>query len=152
ALASDVNISAQAMELPGHVRAVVDCVGQQYEIEVTCPAWSGSVRQLGGANPAQFQLQAENGRVVSPLGLVAMIYYNRGVYAFNERRFAESLSANRRALLLDPDDKMARGNLLAAVNNWALALCDAGYYPEAERLLAAGQQFEPNHATFTHNV
>jgi hypothetical protein len=148
ALASDLNISAQAMKLPGHVRAVVECVGEPYEIEVTCPAWNSAVRRLSSG---QFQSQ-ENGRVVSPLGLVAMIYYNRGVDAFNERRFGESLAANRRALLLDPQDNTARGNMLAAVNNWALALCDAGYYAEAEHLLADGQQFEPNHATFAHNA
>ncbi len=38
------------------------------------------------------------------------------------------------------------------MNNWALALCDEGYYSEAERLLADGQQFEPSHATFAHNA
>lgn len=155
ALAGDMNIPAQAMELPGHVRAVVECVGQRYEIEVTCPAWTSAVRRwgdVGSANGDFSQPQAESGRVISPMGLVAMIYYNRGVDAFNERRFGESLAANRRALLLDPEDKTARGNMLAAVNNWALALCDAGYFAEAERLLADGQQFEPSHATFAHNA
>ena len=102
-------------------------------------------------NSDSYQSQA-SGRVIPPMGVVAMIYYNRGVDAFNERRFGESLAANRRALLLDPEDKTARGNMLAAVNNWALALCDAGYFAEAERLLADGQQFEPSHATFAHNA
>jgi tetratricopeptide (TPR) repeat protein len=158
ALAADLDVRAQAIELPGHVRAVVNCGQQRYEIEVTCPIWSGAVRRLDAAadlhsgGNENVGSAAEANREISPLGLVATIYYNRGIDAFNERRFAEALAANRRALLLDPENKLARGNLLAAVNNWALALCDAGYFAEAETLLVDGQQFDPNHSAFVHNA
>ena len=81
-----------------------------------------------------------------------MIYYNRGIDAFNERRFGDAIAANRRALMLDSDNQIARGNLMAAANNWALALCDAGYFAEAERLLTDGQQFDPGHLAFAHNA
>ena len=42
----------------------------------------------------------------------------------------EEISGSEKAyntsLLFDPQDEPARNNLLAAHNNWALALCDAG--------------------------
>ncbi|HZZ28098.1 MAG TPA: hypothetical protein VFE46_08855 [Pirellulales bacterium] len=147
ALAAELNIPAQAIELPGHVRAVVDCGGQQYEVEATCPVWQAAVRKYIA------DLQAiGTARAVSPCGLVAMIYYNRGIDAFNERRFAEAVAVNRKALLLDSENLLARENLLAAINNWALALCDAHRFAEAETLLTEGEQFDPQHAAFFHNA
>ena len=163
ALAADAGLDATAVELPGHVRAVIETGAGRYEVEVTCPKWPDA---MGRAElVAQYPLTptrstgltaglspGEREREVSAAGLLAMIYYNRGVDAFTERRFAEAVAVNRRALLLDPENRLAYGNLLAAVNNWALALCDAGYFTAAETLLAAGQKFDPNHLAFTHNA
>ena len=81
-----------------------------------------------------------------------MIYYNRGVDAVYHGRYAEAVAANRKALLLDPNNATARGNLLAAVNNWSLALADAGRFNEAQRLLAAGRRYAPDHLPFVHNA
>ncbi len=81
-----------------------------------------------------------------------MIYYNRGIDAFNDRRYADAVALNRKALLLDAENKSARGNLLASINNWSLALADAGQFDAAEALLAAGRKFDPNHAAFAHNA
>jgi tetratricopeptide (TPR) repeat protein len=156
ALAAEFDIQAQAIELPGHVRAVVVCQGRHYEVEVTCPVWQEAVREneadSDGRLSALSPEAALAGRVISPCGQVAMIYYNRGIDAFNTGRFAEAVATNRKALLLDPANKLARGNLLAAVNNWALMLCDAGHFAEAETLLAEGEQFDPSHAAFVHNA
>ena len=161
ALAGDVGLDAQAIELPGHVRAVIEASDHQYEIEVTCPAWPEAVKsepriQSDGSEIRSYHLRRANvstaGREVSLLGLLAMIYYNRGVDAFNSNRFAESIAANRRALLLDPDNRLAYGNLLAAINNWALALGDRGNFAEAETLLKEGRQFDPAHLPFVHNA
>ncbi len=114
------DVPVQAMELPGHVRAMVDCADQRYEIEVTCPVWSQAIRRCedGGTlttprrvdfgDPTLSPSERESGRRVSPLGLVAMIYYNRGIDAFNDRQFATALATNRRALLLDPDNAIVR--------------------------------------------
>ena len=51
-----------------------------------------------------------------------------------------------------PANATARGNLLAAVNNWALTLAAAGRFNEAENLLAAGSRFAPEHLPFQHNA
>jgi tetratricopeptide (TPR) repeat protein len=156
-LAEQYDVPVQAIELPGHVRAIIDCGDQRYEIEVTCPVWSQAYRAVRTASNLTNQATGtadsfDAGWPVSPLGLVASIYYNRGIDAFNDRRFAEALLINRRALLLDPDNAMVRANLLATVNNWGLALCDGGHYAEAEKLLIEGQQFAPQHEAFQHNA
>ena len=167
ALASDFGLNANAVELPGHVRVEATAGNDLLEIEVTCPTWPDAVRRLApipagrgqgeaaaAENHALGPAQDENGnrRLVSPLGLVAMIYYNRGIDAFYDQRYSEAVAANRRALLLDSANSTARGNLLAAVNNWALALSNARYFPEAESLLDAGLRFDPTHAAFVHNA
>jgi tetratricopeptide (TPR) repeat protein len=157
ALAGEVGLNARAVELPGHVRVEVNAGDDRYEIEITCPTWPDAVRRLSpsplaGEGRGEGDAEGKNRREVSALGLVAMIYYNRGIDAFYDHRYAEAVAANRRALLLDPDNGAARGNLLAAVNNWALALGDAGRYADAESLLAAGLRYDPTHAPFIHNA
>ncbi len=157
ALSEQYDVPVQAIELPGHARALIDCGDQRYEIEVTCPVWSQAYRPIpSGSNTASQTARSaelpDGGRAVSPLGLVAMFYYNRGIDAFNDRHFATALAINRQVLLLDPDNAIARANLLATVNNWALALCDSGHFAEAERLLVEGQQLAPQHEAFQHNA
>ncbi len=151
ALASDCGLDAAAVELPGHVRAVVRCDRDRCEIEATCAdehqaiRWSYSPINSSAAGEHAF-------RAVSARGLVAMLYYNRGVDAFHAGRFADSIAANRRALRLDAANELARGNLLATVNNWSLALAANGHFVAAESLLAAGREFAPQHQPFMHNA
>lgn len=144
ALAAECGLEAQAIELPGHVRAMIPVGDHRWEIEITSPNWDEAVRELdlSGAQP----------RSVAPAGLIAMIYYNQGIDAFHTSDFATAIAANRKALLLDSNNAKARGNLLAAVNNWALALCQTGQLEGADLLLKAGIKFDAKHAAFTHNA
>ena len=155
--------------MPGHVRVVVNCDRSLLQIEVTCPLWPDAVRPIpnvdnadlagatGSAN-ARTPSDSDTGRAsdtlreISVSGVLAMIYYNRGIDAFNDRRYADAVALNRKALLLDAGNQTARGNLLASINNWALALSDAGQFDAAESLLAAGRRFDPSHAAFVHNA
>jgi hypothetical protein len=152
-LANEAGLSARGLELPGHVRVVVDADGGCFELEVTCPRWQEAMRwQPSGASEIDSANEPGPRREVSELGLIAMIYYNRGIDAFEQHLFAAAVAANRRALLLDPSNTAARGNLLAAVNNWALALSDVKRFEEAKSLLEAGLRFDPQHAAFAHNL
>jgi hypothetical protein len=157
ALAQEMNLDAQAVEMPGHVRAIVNCDGQQYAVEVTCPVWADAIRPKNdlenslGVDQTWRSVRGSQERDVSSAGLVAMIYYNRGIDAFNTGRYSDAIIANRKALLLDAESRNARGNLLAAVNNWALALGDEGDFAAAESLLDFGQQFDPQHLPFSQN-
>jgi tetratricopeptide (TPR) repeat protein len=152
ALARELKLEVHAVEMPGHVRVVVQCDGQFEEIEATCPRWPEAMRSISPLSPGVRAGGTRPERAITSSGLLAMIYYNRGIDAFNDRQYADAVALNRGALRLDPDNQTARGNLLASINNWALALGDIGQFDAAERLLAAGRNFDPNHAAFAHNA
>ena len=169
ALAKELNVDARAVEMPGHVRVVVPSDGKLNEVEATCSRWPEAVRPIpnvghadlagatgaaGAATPCDVDTGRASGtlREISTAGVLAMIYYNRGIDAFNDHRYSAAVELNRKALLLDAGNQTARGNLLASINNWALALGDTGQFEAAESLLAAGRRFDPHHAAFAHNA
>ena len=79
-----------------------NATGEFDEIEVTCPRWPEAVRRLEPSLPALSQGEKENERQISSSGLLAMIYYNRGIDAFNDRRYADAVALNRKALFWMP--------------------------------------------------
>ena len=130
------------------------------DVENTCPRW------FNFAGDPQLQQQllrtalGEHGdyaakvaqrREVSPVQLLAMIYYNRGIDRLSQRRFPEALAANAQALRLDPANTAARGNLLATLNNWAIALGEAGQYREAAAKIEEGMALDPAYPTLAPN-
>lgn len=145
ALATDCGLTVRAVEMRTHAYSIVAVADQSLTIETTCPTWFNepqsprSPNAVGGA------------REVSPAALVAVIYYNRGTAALGKNDFAEAVSANLRALQLDPTNAPARGNLLAAMNNWALTLSADGKYPEAIELLDQGRRLDAEHQPFLLN-
>jgi tetratricopeptide (TPR) repeat protein len=65
---------------------------------------------------------SKKSREITPVQLIATIYYNHGVDLLNEKRFAEAAMLNIKALYLDPENEAAWGNLMVVINNWALEL------------------------------
>ena len=145
ALATDCGLTVRAIELPTHAYSVVTAGDQSFIVETTCPTW---FKESPQPRPTA---DAVNGREVSPAALVAVIYYNRGTAALGKSDFPDAVSANLRALQLDPTDTPARGNLLAAMNNWALAQSAEGKYPEAVELLDQGRRLDADHQPFLLN-
>ena len=80
-----------------------------------------------------------------------MIYYNRGVDLLADGHFAEAIAANAKVLRLDPANKTVRGNFLAAINNWAIALAATQHFAEAANLLQRGLATEPAYKPFQLN-
>ena len=111
-----------------------------------------SPAHLFTSSPAHCPVSEAASRPLSRAALLAMLYYNRAIDAFQHERFADAVVLNRKSLLLDGDNPTARGNLLAAVNNWALALAAAGRFDEAQSLLTAGRRYAPDHEPFAHNA
>lgn len=146
------------VEMPGHAMSRVRLPNGPLDIETTCSAWfrlmddpkrqAQSVRDTLGAMSGGAR---SSSREVSGIGLVAMVYYNRGVDLLAAARYAEAASANAKALTLDHDSQTARGNLLATVNNWAIALGQSGRLDEAISILEAGMAIDPRYEPFTLN-
>ena len=156
-LALRFGLEPVALELPGHAMTRLRLGGASLDVETTCPGWF----QLRHDPRRQAALVAKTlgagysnsraGREVSPVELIAMIYYNRGVDLLSEQRFAEAAAANAKALRLDPTSKTARGNLLATLNNWAITVGAKHQYEEAIRLLTQGLELDRHYETFTAN-
>ncbi|MBN2476213.1 MAG: tetratricopeptide repeat protein [Pirellulales bacterium] len=157
-LAGEVGLGVCGLEIPGHAMSRVALPDAAIDVETTCPRWfrlSGDPRHLAemvqetiGRDPAEDRSQA---REISPVQMTAMIYYNRGVDFLAKGQFHQAAAANAKALWLDPASATARGNLLATVNNWAIALGTSQHYAEAIVLLRRGLAIDPLYAPFEVN-
>ena len=180
-LAEKAGLDVCALEKPGHALSRVKFVGSAaIDIETTCPTWfdlqSDEERQFaaqlrvaptpGKANPATAQnavpATAEpkvksfsDLREISPVQLVATIYYNRGVDLYAKKSHPEAAAANVKALYLDKDNEQAWTNLLVSINNWALDAVDEKkeerLYNLAVILLDQGVSLDPTYDKFRAN-
>ncbi len=158
-LAAELGLSACGLELPGHVMSRLALVDGPYDVETTCPQWfqlsADPQQRLKWIERARGKReegpQDHPGREVSPLQLTAMIYYNRGVDLLAEQRFDEALAANAKALRLDQSNATARGNLLAALNNWAINLAAAADFAAAVGRLESGMELDRSYPAFGVN-
>ena len=91
-------------------------------------------------------------RVLSARQLVALIYYNRGVACFARKQYAQAAELSARALQLDFKNAAAHENLMAAVNNWAIALSEERRFDEAQSLLRFGHAAAPEDASLRRNL
>ena len=156
-LAAEFGLDTSAIELPTHVFSQVITAEGPLDVETTCPAWFTVVGDLSGGAELMRQVtglsedRSTARRPVSDVQLLGVIYYNRGVDLLAEGRYQDAIAANLKALLFDPASSTAWGNLLAAINNGALAEGDAGNFAAGLALLQRGQLVAPNYAGFQAN-
>jgi len=157
-LAAEFGLPVCGLEAPGHAMSRLKRPEGALDIETTCPRWfqllddpGQQARLLEKTLGAAAAKDRRPLREVSAVEMAAMIYYNRGVELLGQKRFAEAASVNAKALRLDPANRTARGNFLATLNNWAIALGSAGRYAEAAGLLRQGLSIEPSYETFAVN-
>lgn len=131
-LGAELGLDATALHLPAHVR--VQLLSPPLEIEPT---------SRNGLLASTARASEPSRRPISPAALVAKLYYNQGVAAAARREHAVAIAAFDRSLLLDAGDATARQNLVAALSNGALALCDKEAFAEAARLLSEAARLEP---------
>jgi tetratricopeptide (TPR) repeat protein len=157
-LAGEFHLKVCGLESPGHAMSRLQLAEGALDIETTCPKWFQLIEQ-----PQKRAEQAEKAlkhlpagdrrkvREVTPVELIAMIYYNRGVDLLGQKHFAEAAAANAKALRLDPSNLTARGNFLATINNWAIDLGASRHFDEAAELLRLGMSIEPRYDAFATN-
>lgn len=114
------------------------------DVETTCAEWFDV--------PASERphVEAEE-REISDRALIGKIYFNRGVALLERRDFAAAIELIRTSLLWDAHDPSARENLLAGLNNWALAECDARRFAAAARLIDEGLAIDPTYQPLLAN-
>ena len=157
-LAEAIGLNVQAVETPEHVYSVVTTPAGPLEIEMTCRRWFAVIddrakrRALVEQTLGKPAPEPAAARRLSAAGLVALIYYNAGVDAIAGERFADAAQSNLKALRLDPANRLARGNLLATLNNWALQRARQRDYAGAVALLSHGRRIDRRHEPFQANL
>jgi len=158
-LATRVGLDTQAVQIPAHAmsRVILDG-GGWLDVETTCPRWFELMHdpKRRAEMLAKTLGRPEDGtshepRELTDCQLVAMLYYNRGVDLLAKGRYAEALAANAKALRLDPASATARGNLLATLNNWAIALSTQDRFADAIARLRQGEAIGPDYEPFGVN-
>jgi tetratricopeptide (TPR) repeat protein len=142
-LAAEAGIELEIWSRPGHV--YLARLGSRERIEPGSAAWKASADEDSAKSPAP------PARRITPLQLIGKFYYNRGLVRLQEGRHAEGVELIRTSLRLDPQDREARGNLLAGLNNWAVALCRKDRFAEAQRLIAQGLAIDGGYAPLVAN-
>ncbi|GHT44697.1 hypothetical protein FACS189454_02790 [Planctomycetales bacterium] len=183
-LAEKAGLDVYALEMPGHALSRVKFEGVSVDLETTCPNWfslqnnaerlNATTRRIAQApatvNPVtgnamttvniapppieNLEDLSKKLREVTPVQLVATIYYNIGVDKHARQQFAEMAAANAKAIYLDRKNQTAWGNMLAAINNWALELvADKGKerFDIAAVLLDQGLMLDPTYENFKVN-
>jgi len=182
-LAEKAGLDVCALEMPGHALSRVKFAdGIAMNLETTCPTWfelqSDKERRMAtlqvvapalatpesamaqnAAAPPEVVAEAElpsNLREISPVQLVATIYYNIGVDLLTRKCYPEAAAANIKALYLDKNNGQAWLNLLASLNNWALELAQDNngkgrQYDVATIILDQGVSLDPTYANFRSN-
>lgn len=152
--AGRIGLSPTPVAVPAHVFSRFEGT-PPFDIETTCPDWFAIVQDperrartrygqvLNSAGPRP--------RALTPTELVGKVYYNRGVAAIERRDFAAAIGLLRKSLRLDAHDAPARENLLAAINNGALACSDAAEFEQASALLRFGRDLDGTYAPFAAN-
>jgi len=179
-LAEKAGLDVCALEMPGHALSRVRFTeGVAMNLETTCPTWfdlqsdqeRAMATQRVSAAPVVAQpepVKAQNAaappeamtelsshlREITPVQLVATIYYNIGVDLITKKRYPEAAAANIKALYLDKRNEQAWSNLLASLNNWALELTKeegGSQYHVATVILDQGVSLDPTYANFSSN-
>ncbi|MCA9269675.1 MAG: hypothetical protein KDA41_14440, partial [Planctomycetales bacterium] len=162
------DLEATGLATDGHVLCRIRGVGandftssgeehsaaESFDVETTCPRWFQLQKSAANRAIDKRRTSARSPRKLRELSdveLVAKVYYNRGVAAFRQDQFEVGLRYTRWSLKCDPHDTVARGNVLAGLNNWALALCAAGEYDAAARQLSELRRLDPNYPSLAEN-
>lgn len=149
AIGKRLGLDVRAIEVPDHAFSIVYDGLDHMDVETTTSE---------GFNPhrdriAEFenltgfryipQSNKAKRREINAAGLAALIYYNHGVTHLSEGRYREALSANFRAMSLDPEFSSAATNALAALGRWSSDLADKKQWRQATEVAGIGVRLAP---------
>ena len=155
-LARRCGLQVVAVESPAHVHSRILAGGASFDVQTTAPDGLSPGRAGAGRQGSSFGVRLPVAtdtppRVLSDVQLVAMVFYNRGVEMLRREQFPAAVAANEISRRLDPQSETARGNLLAALNNWSVTLCRAGQFERSLQMLLRGLAIDPRHESLLEN-
>ncbi len=152
-------IDVRGIEVPDHALAIVYDGTRNADVETTTPAGFNPSRSRAAVDAFTQRTgfayipssRSDQRREISPLGLVALIYYNRGVEFSRQERYQEALKAYFSSLSLDREAGSAVKNALAGLANWSVHLAKKGEFQQALQVVGAGLKLAPEDRTLLHN-
>jgi tetratricopeptide (TPR) repeat protein len=149
ALGKRLGLDVRAIEVPDHAFAILYDGADHSDVETTTPLGFNPSRDRQAAFEKLTgytyipQANKAKRREIDLAGLAALIYYNHGVFALKDGRYADALIANFRALSLDQEFDSAVKNALAALGRWSFDLADQGKWEAATQAAGVGVSLAP---------
>ncbi len=178
-VADSLGFEVRVLQSPTHAYCLVRCEDNWVPVECTCPTWFDNLsnrdqlaqdvdrqnfgKTLSNGNRLEHPMvsraqQSEgapdpkSGRGISETQLLGTIYYNRGVASLLDRQYEVAVVSNLRAIQLDPENQSAQDNLLASLNNWAIALAERREFAEAATRLMLALECRPDSGPIQANL
>ncbi|TIM48478.1 hypothetical protein [Mesorhizobium sp.] len=158
-LALRFGLDVRAIEVPDHAFSILYDGTRHMDVETTNAKGFNPARDKAAI--AKFEQMTgfryipdahrDQRREVEEAGLVAIIYYNQGVFLSEAKRYHEALVANFRAMSLDPEFGSAVKNALAVLANWGAELSRDGKFQEALEVVTTGLALAPKDAALVNN-
>ncbi|MEW6359679.1 MAG: hypothetical protein AB1696_25300 [Planctomycetota bacterium] len=144
-LGGEYGLKITAEDMSGHVLTRLDGEGESFLIETTIPGWftMSSPQRNIALGDLVYKHGFEARRPVTPLGLVSLVAFNRGVHLMNKDQFREAIAADFIAAMLDPGSPEAVENLLCAYIKFAFHLARQKRYDEALHVISKAQGIDP---------
>ncbi|WP_145087649.1 hypothetical protein [Anatilimnocola aggregata] len=149
-LCSQLGVPVEIVAQSGHVNCRL--LGPSIEeVETTRRDWFTRHASEATAAVVIAKPRDTTRRAILPTQLLGRIYYNRALAALEQKDFATAVNQLQISILLDEHDRDARENLLAGLNNWALALCTAGEHAAAAEKIAMGLKLDATYQPLRTN-
>ncbi len=143
-LCKEFQIPVTAVAEPGHVYCRLKD-GTDLNIQTTSARWFDQPGAIWpSANRPSSDSPIDGARELTDVQLLSKVVYNRAVMLLGRGEFRQAVASLQWACQMDTEDPSARKNLVSALNNWALNLCDVGRYAAANRRLFEGLALAPD--------
>lgn len=129
--------AARPVATDGHVRIRL-LAKPRRDIETTCPQWNHACIEIPSPSDAKWQ-------PLNDAQWLGKTYFNRATRSLHQRQWQTAIQWANVACRLDPSDRAAAENRLAALNNWALEACDCGDFTTGLRLIRQGLDLAPDY-------
>jgi tetratricopeptide (TPR) repeat protein len=158
-LARRLGLDARGIEVPDHAFSILYDGTNHSDVETTTGLGFDPARDP----QARKQFERETGfqyipeshrdqrREIDEPGLVAIIYYNHGVFHTRDRQYTAALKANFCALSLDREFASAVQNTLGTLVKWSGTLADEGKFDRGLDVVRVGLALAPEDYSLRNN-